>query len=70
MRALVNVRPGGTDVLQVQERPKPEPQANEVLIRVKRAGLNFADISARVGLYPDAPKFPMVMGYEVKSRPP
>lgn len=67
MRALVNVRPGGTDVLQVQERPKPEPQANEVLIRVKRAGLNFADISARVGLYPDAPKFPMVMGYEVSG---
>ncbi len=67
MRALVNVKPGGPDVLQVQQRPEPMPQPGEVLIRVKRAGLNFADISARVGLYPDAPKFPMVMGYEVSG---
>jgi NADPH:quinone reductase-like Zn-dependent oxidoreductase len=36
-----------------------------VCIRVERAGLNFADLAARVGLYPDAPKPPMVMGYEV-----
>ncbi len=65
MRALVNLRAGGPEVLQVQDRPDPLPQPGQVLVRVKRAGLNFADISARVGLYPDAPKFPMVMGYEV-----
>lgn len=67
MRALVNVKPGGPEVLQVQQRPDPMPQPGQVLVRVKRAGLNFADISARVGLYPDAPKFPMVMGYEVSG---
>ncbi len=67
MRALVNIKAGGTDVLQVQQRPDPTPQPGQVLVRVKRAGLNFADISARVGLYPDAPKFPMVMGYEVSG---
>lgn len=67
MRALVNVKAGGLEVLQVQERPAPVAKNGEVLIRVKRAGLNFADISARVGLYPDAPKFPMVMGYEVSG---
>ncbi|MFO0596984.1 MAG: medium chain dehydrogenase/reductase family protein [Myxococcaceae bacterium] len=67
MRALVNVKPGGPDVLQVQQRPDPMPREGEVLIRVKRAGINFADVSARVGLYPDAPKFPMVMGYEVSG---
>lgn len=67
MRALVNVRAGGTAVLEVQQRPDPLPRPGEVLVRVKRAGLNFADISARVGLYPDAPKFPMVMGYEVSG---
>lgn len=67
MRALVNVRPGGPDVLHVQDLPTPVPGPDEVLIRVKRAGLNFADVSARVGLYPDAPKFPMVMGYEVSG---
>ena len=64
MRALVNTRFGGPDVLEVQDRPDPLPQPGQVLIRVSRAGLNFADISARVGLYPDAPKFPTVMGYE------
>jgi len=68
MRALVNTRFGGPDVLEVQERPDPLPQPGQVLLRVSRAGLNFADISARVGLYPDAPKFPTVMGYEVSGR--
>lgn len=67
MRALMNVRPGGPEVLEVRELPDPVPRAGQVLIRVRRAGLNFADIAARVGLYPDAPKFPMVVGYEVSG---
>ncbi|MDX2014727.1 MAG: medium chain dehydrogenase/reductase family protein [Myxococcaceae bacterium] len=67
MRALVNRKAGGPDVLTVEERADLSPAPNEVRVRVKRAGLNFADISARVGLYPDAPKFPMVMGYEVSG---
>ncbi len=65
MRALVNTRYGGPEVLEVQERPDLTPGPGEVLVQVKRAGLNFADIAARVGLYPDAPKAPMVVGYEV-----
>jgi NADPH:quinone reductase-like Zn-dependent oxidoreductase len=65
MRALVNTRFGGPEVLEVHERPDPLPQPGQVLVRVSRAGLNFADIAARMGLYPDAPKFPAVMGYEV-----
>jgi NADPH:quinone reductase-like Zn-dependent oxidoreductase len=36
-----------------------------VRIRVRAAGINFADLLARVGLYPDAPKVPCVIGYEV-----
>ncbi|MCU0700174.1 MAG: medium chain dehydrogenase/reductase family protein [Myxococcaceae bacterium] len=67
MRALVNRKAGGPDVLTVEERADLSPAPSEVRVRVKRAGLNFADISARVGLYPDAPKFPMVMGYEVSG---
>lgn len=67
MRALVNTRHGGPEVLQVQERPDLVPLPDQVLVRVKRAGLNFADIAARVGLYPDAPKFPTVMGYEISG---
>lgn len=63
----MNRKAGGPDVLEVETRPDPSPGPGEVRLRVKRAGLNFADIAARVGLYPDAPKFPMVMGYEVSG---
>ena len=48
---------GGTHLLQVRESSDPVPQGNEVRIRVKAAGVNFADVLARSrGLYPDAPK--------------
>jgi NADPH:quinone reductase-like Zn-dependent oxidoreductase len=67
MRALTITRHGGPDVLQVRTLPDPVPGAGQVRIRVARAGLNFADVSARVGLYPDAPKPPVVMGYEVSG---
>ncbi len=65
MRVLVNARHGGPEVLVVEERPTPTPPAGKVRLRVERSGLNFADVAARVGLYPDAPKPPMVLGYEV-----
>src|SRR6202171_2234244 len=67
MRAIVTTRNGGVDVLKVETRPDPVPRKGEVLIRVKAAGLNFADILARQGLYPDGPKKPCVMGYEVSG---
>lgn len=56
---------GGPEVLQVQERPDPVAGPGEVRIAVRAAGINFADTMARVGLYPDAPKPPCVLGYEV-----
>ncbi len=65
MRAIVTTANGDERVMKVEQRPDPEPAAGEVLIRVKAAGLNFADILARQGLYPDGPKKPCVMGYEV-----
>src|SRR5436190_925712 len=67
MRAVVTTRNGDVDVLKVETRPDPTAGKGEVLIRVKAAGLNFADILARQGLYPDAPKKPCVMGYEVSG---
>ncbi len=67
MRALTTTRFGPPEVLAVREGPDPVPGPGQVCIRVQRAGLNFADVSARVGLYPDAPKPPMVMGYEVSG---
>ena len=56
---------GGPGVLQVQERPDPALGPGEVRIEVAAAGINFADVMARMGLYPDAPKTPCVVGYEV-----
>src|ERR1700704_3338714 len=67
MRAIVTTRNGNVDVLKVETRPDPAPGKGEVLIRVKAAGLNFADILARQGLYPDGPPKPCVMGYEVSG---
>jgi NADPH:quinone reductase-like Zn-dependent oxidoreductase len=67
MRAIVTTRNGDVDVLKVETRPDPVPGKGEVLIRVKAAGLNFADILARQGLYPDGPAKPCVMGYEVSG---
>ena len=65
MRAVVLTGTGGPEVLQVQERPEPVLAPGEVRIAVRAAGINFADTMARVGLYPDAPKTPCVLGYEV-----
>ena len=47
------------------ELPDPPVGPGELRIAVKAAGINFADTMARVGLYPDAPKLPCVVGYEV-----
>jgi NADPH:quinone reductase-like Zn-dependent oxidoreductase len=52
-------------VLKVQERPDPPAGPGDVRIAVKAAGINFADTLARTGLYPDSPKVPCVVGYEV-----
>jgi NADPH:quinone reductase-like Zn-dependent oxidoreductase len=65
MRAVVITKHGGPGVLQVEERPDPSLGPGEVRIDVAAAGINFADIMARLGFYPDAPKTPCVVGYEV-----
>ncbi len=66
MRAVVITRHGGPDTLQVQERPDPPAVGpGEVRIDVAAAGVNFADVMARIGVYPDAPPTPCVVGYEV-----
>jgi NADPH:quinone reductase-like Zn-dependent oxidoreductase len=65
MKAVVLTGTGDYDVLRVEERPDPPVGPGEVRIAVKAAGINFADTMARIGLYPDAPKPPCVLGYEV-----
>src|SRR3954447_5732652 len=65
MRAAVLPRHGGPDVFEIQERPEPSIAPGRVRVRVRAAGINFADLMARQGLYPDAPDLPAVLGYEV-----
>ena len=67
MRQMVITRHGGPEVIEPREAPDPTPGEGEIRIRVKAAGVNFADLLARLGLYPDAPKPPLVVGYEVSG---
>jgi NADPH:quinone reductase-like Zn-dependent oxidoreductase len=65
MRQVWIPKTGEPEVLEVREAPDPEPQPGEVRVRVRASGINFADVLARMGLYPDAPPLPAVVGYEV-----
>jgi NADPH:quinone reductase-like Zn-dependent oxidoreductase len=67
MRQVWISRAGPPEVLEVREAPDPEAKAGQVRVRVRAAGINFADLMARVGLYPDAPKLPCVVGYEASG---
>ena len=65
IRQVCIPRYGPPEVLCVQEVPEPVLTAGTVRIAVQAIGVNFADIMARQGLYPDCPKPPVVVGYEV-----
>jgi putative PIG3 family NAD(P)H quinone oxidoreductase len=52
MKAIVITRPGGPEVLEIRERPNPQPTGEQVLVRVRAAGLNRADLLQRAGHYP------------------
>jgi NADPH:quinone reductase-like Zn-dependent oxidoreductase len=65
MRAIVIEKFGRPETLILRELPDPEPGPGEVRVRVRAAGLNFAEVMARKGMYPDAPPTPLVAGYEL-----
>ncbi|HEX3775794.1 MAG TPA: medium chain dehydrogenase/reductase family protein [Polyangiaceae bacterium] len=67
MRQVWITKAGPPSVLVVKEAKDPEASAGEVRVRVRASGINFADLMARVGLYPDAPKLPCVVGYEISG---
>lgn len=68
MRQIWIAKAGPPEVLTLKEAPDPLPRANELRIRVEASGVNFADILGRMGLYPDLPALPVVVGYEVAGR--
>jgi len=67
MRQIWISKAGAPSVLEVRESTTPEPGPGEIRIAVHSAGINFADIMARMGIYPDAPPIPCVVGYEVSG---
>jgi NADPH:quinone reductase-like Zn-dependent oxidoreductase len=65
MKQIWIPRAGPPSVLELREAPDPPPGPGEVRVAVEAAGVNFADLLARTGVYPDAPPMPCVVGYEV-----
>jgi NADPH:quinone reductase-like Zn-dependent oxidoreductase len=65
VKQLVIPRHGPPEVLELRDAPDPAVVPGSVRIRVRAAGINFSDLLARQGLYPDAPKPPCTIGYEV-----
>jgi NADPH2:quinone reductase len=66
MKAIVITKFGAPDVLQLQQRPIPQPKENEVLIKIKAAGVNRPDVSQRKGNYPPPANAPQdIPGLEV-----
>jgi NADPH:quinone reductase len=65
MRAIQQEEFGGPEVLQLVDVPRPEPQEGEVLVRVTRAGLNFADTHQRTNSYLAKATLPLIPGAEV-----
>lgn len=64
MRAVVAVRPGGPDVLEIATRPRPQPGEGQILIKVGAAGVNRPDVLQRMGQYPPPPGASDVLGLE------
>jgi NADPH2:quinone reductase len=64
MKAIEVAHFGGPETLQIAEKPTPEPGKGQILIEVKAAGINFADIMAREGHYPPVASTPFVPGFE------
>ena len=65
MKALWLVKRGNWEI---RETPVPQPEPGQVRIAVRASGLNFAELMASQGLYPDAPKLPAILGYEIAGQ--
>lgn len=59
---------GGPSVLKVQDCPVPRPGPGQVLVEVEAAGVAYADVLMRRGVYPETPRLPFTPGYDVVGR--
>ena len=65
MQAIVVDQPGGPEVMVLREAPEPVPGDGDLLVAVRAAGINRADLLQRMGLYPPPPGEPATIGLEV-----
>lgn len=64
MQAVVVHKPGGPEVLRLEELAIPDPHLGWVLVRVRAFGLNRSELITRAGRSGDAVRFPRVLGIE------
>ena len=67
MKRVGYARRGGLEAIEIIEEEAPSPSSGHVRIEVHRAGINFADLMMRQGLYGGAPDFPFTQGYEISG---
>ena len=64
MKAVLLTKHGKPDVLKISTMPTPQPEANQVRVKIQTIGINYAEILSRKGLYGWAPKRPYIPGME------
>ena len=62
MRKIVYPRAGGVETIEIVEDSDPVPRSDQVCGRIHRAGINFAELMMRQGLYGSSPDFPFTPG--------
>jgi NADPH:quinone reductase-like Zn-dependent oxidoreductase len=67
MRAVIQNSVGNPDVLVVADRPVPSPEAGEVLVRIKAAGINPVDAAVRAGYFPLLGEPPFILGWDISG---
>ncbi len=67
MRCIDVTAPGGPETLLIVTQPVPQPGEGEVLVRVRAAGLNRADLLQRQGYYPPPPGASPILGMEISG---
>ena len=67
MKKVIYPRVGGVDSIEILDVEEPQASEGEVVVRIHRAGINFADLMMRQGLYGSNPDFPFTPGYEASG---
>lgn len=67
MKKVIYPKVGGVDSIEILDVEEPQASEGEVVVRIHRAGINFADLMMRQGLYGSNPDFPFTPGYEASG---